>query len=103
VLTGEATGETRPASLVEPASNQCSLTRDIDARYGRITRGEAECDDAAGGDIVAESILVRIGNHKAFRTTFGPAGFYYRIPYSPRIIELLHNFTLGFIHDPCTH
>src|SRR6202035_2561625 len=63
----------------------------LDARCGHVARGETQRDDAACGNEIAQRLFVRVRNHHAFPTTFGPKGFYHCVVQIRRISSVVHN------------
>src|SRR6266849_4109536 len=63
----------------------------LDTRFSVLTRGEAESDNARCGYDIVQGLLGAIRNYEAFRISFGPEGFYHRVPQSRKINQPVHN------------
>jgi hypothetical protein len=62
-------------------------------RYRRLARGEAALNNAGCGNDIVQTILVRIRDHEAFRTAFGPRDFEHCVSHFCNINRLFHSLT----------
>src|SRR5713101_8965777 len=68
-----------------------SRDANVDTRFSFLAREEAESDNARCGYDIVQGLLSAIRNYEAFRISFGPEGFYHRVPHSRKINQPVHN------------